>query len=222
MLHHVYKADGINHLLFHMEQSDGWEYSFRQVGHPVIPAELCEWSHPVQAHQRKVIVSPHAPGFPVEVRWRKLGARRWRKAALREVGECWLDLKLTALVDVDLKDFGEGLHDLRFVALVRGDVAAYGADVDSLRLSKGESVTLKCKAASCSVNNIITDADQFLAEDDILRVESIGSTRKAFVACPAPAVAQKAVENPLSFVVKSGGRMDKSELDKLKKELKGG
>ncbi len=220
-LYHIYKSDGFNHVLFHMEKSGGWEYRFKQVGED-LPKDLVEWTEPREARSRQVVISPHARDYEVVVQWRDLGGRRWRQAALREVGQCWVDLNVTALEDVHLREFDFGKRDLRFVSMVRGGVAAFEADVKLLKIKAGESIVLKCRGVGRSLFNILVDGEQFKIDDGVMLVESVGDTRKNFKVCSGPAIGEIAEVNVPSFIVKSGGGVSEKKLNELKKGIKKG
>ncbi len=218
MLQHIFKADGFNHVLFHMEQSGDWEYRFRQVGSG-IPSNLLEWSEPKTSTTRKVVVSPDACDHEVQVQWRYVGGKRWSKAALHEVIKCFVDLEITALVDIDLRDFTKGKRDMRFVAVVGGDVAAFDVDIDRLQMKAGERVMLKCMAISASINNIIVGDMVFALDSGEMSVRSIGESRKNFRRVSGPAIADVSSVDAPVFIAKSGGSMPESELKALLAEL---
>ena len=180
MLAVVTKLDGLNFLLFHVEQQTPYEYKWR------IDREGCEWSLGKSTGKRAERVFPCESGCRVEVQWRGLskegeGVGRWRKAALHEFASGSADFAIEPLYERHVIKAGEEVILIAPSEFVEGAASySFTPSVD-LSLIPGSPRTVRAKATGPYPFNHIPVAGSFISGAGPFRVTNLTRSEGSLV-----------------------------------------
>ena len=211
MLALITRLDGVNALLFHVEQWGGGRWQWRS--RPQL--EGAEWSAPESADQESVSFPLTDPHHAVQVEWREEDGE-WQAAHPHVFGvaECEFVVGVKSHFD----QTRDAAFEAKACAAVRGHPSGWRLDLPRRVLAADGPETLRVRGVSVcpGIGQLLREDGEFQCGDGNFSVMNAGPSQAALL--PVSMATPEVLPYTGAFFVKTG-RLAEAEIQLLKTEI---